>query len=59
MAVYDSKWGNRGKDKCPNKEFEKEMMQKGKHYTELEESFESGGENQSMSEYQNILGRTP
>lgn len=35
MAVYDTLWGNRGKEKCPNEEFEMEMSEREEYYNEM------------------------
>jgi len=39
MAVYDSMWGERHADRCPNEEFIEKMKERDSHYDELEEAF--------------------
>ncbi len=36
MAIYDTMWSNRGKDKCPNKEFAEQIRRQDEYYDEIE-----------------------
>lgn len=38
MAIYDSMWGNRGQDKCPNDEFAKQIKKRDRYYDEIEDA---------------------